>query len=91
MVGMKPRRELPPTDMIFVNSPPSDDNMVSSSGVITSLGSVAVEEAAAAAALMVVLAAKVESADAWCRYNEEREERSDEFSRPQTRKATSTT
>ena len=69
--------------------------MVSSSGVITSLGSVAVEEAAAAAAaLMVVLAAKVESADAWCRYNEEREEReerSDEFSRPQTRKATSTT
>jgi hypothetical protein len=55
---------------------------------------VAVEEAAAAAALMVVLAAKVESADAWCRYNEEREEReerSDEFSRPQTRKATSTT
>lgn len=66
MVGMKPRRELPPTDMIFINSPPSDDNMVSSSGVITSLGSVAVEEAAAAS--MVVLAAKVESADAWCRY-----------------------
>lgn len=79
MVGMNPRRELPlpPTDTIFFNSPPSDNTMVSSSGVFTSLGSVAVEEAAAES--MVMLAAKVESADAWCRYNKEREERSDEF------------
>ena len=61
-----PRRELPPTDKFSFNSPPSDDKMVSSPGVIIlSLGSVAVEEAAeeAAAASMVVLA-KVESADA---------------------------